>query len=67
MATQYTIGTVLYYIQLFLMFPGIQLLCINTYVYIAGTSRKLVKIGGSSKCLEPPWLRACSVTRMENK
>ena len=39
------------------------------YIYIAGTSRKLVKIGGLSKCLEPPWffLRACSVTRMGNK
>ena len=30
-------------------------------IHRAGLSRKLVKIGGSSEPLEPPWLRACTV------
>ena len=54
-SSNYIIGTVLSYIELFLMFPGINLfllLCINTY--IAGSSIKLVKIRGSSEPLEPP-------------
>ena len=41
------------------MFPGINLLlllCSNTYSWF---KKKLVKIGGSSEPLEPPWLRAC--------
>ena len=50
----YIIETVLPYIKVFLMFPGINLLlllCINTY---AGSSRKLVKIEDSSESLESP-------------
>ena len=52
----YIIVTVLSYIKLFLMFPGINLLLL--LCIIAGSSRKLVKIGGSSETLVPPWLWA---------
>ena len=39
---------------LFLMSPGINLLYYCVLIHIAGSSRKLVKIGGSSEPLEPP-------------
>ena len=41
------------------MFPGINLLYCCVLIHRTGLSRKLVKIGGSSEPLEPPWLRAC--------
>ena len=53
----YIFGTVLSYIKLFLMFLGINLLLLH----ITGSSRKLVKIGGSSKILEPPGYRPINV------
>ena len=57
-SSYYIIGTVLSYITLFLMFPGINvflLLCIDTYSWF---KYKASQNRGSSKPLEPPWLRA---------
>ena len=50
----YFIRTVLFYIKLFLMFPGINLLLLLCINIIVGSSRKLVKIEVCPNPSTPP-------------
>ena len=65
LAQYHIIGTVLSYIKLNYFYNVSSYKLTFTVVYYiihrAGLSRKLVKIGGSSKPLEPPWLGPASI------